>query len=118
MKAYLRGSNDFQKVYRQGNRYEGVLMTVFILPNHLSHNRLGVTASRKAVGNAVQRNRAKRLLKETFRLKRSSLNSLLQRYDWVVNAKRRLPSLKVTAVIEEFENLMSRVANAESKGSE
>jgi ribonuclease P protein component len=118
MKAYLRGSNDFQKVYRQGNRYEGVLMTVFVLPNHLSQNRLGVTASRKAVGNAVQRNRAKRLLKETFRLKRSSLNSLLQRYDWVVNAKRPLPSLKVAAAIEEFENLVSRVANAESKGSE
>jgi len=40
MKAYLRGSNDFQKVYRQGKRYEGALMTAFVLPNNLSHNRL------------------------------------------------------------------------------
>ena len=118
MKAYLRGSNDFQKVYRQGKRYDGVLMTAFVLPNNLSHNRLGVTASRKALGNAVQRNRAKRLLKETFRLKRSLLNSLLQSYDWVINAKRRLPALKVTAAIEEFENLVSSVAKAESKGRE
>ena len=114
MTVYLRGSNDFQKVYRQGKRYDGVLMTAFVLPNNLSHNRLGVTASRKALGNAVQRNRAKRLLKETFRLKRSLLNSLLQRYDWVINAKRQLPDLKVTAAIEEFENLVSRVAKAES----
>jgi ribonuclease P protein component len=118
MKAYLRGSSDFQKVYRQGKRFDGVLMTAFILPNNLSHNRLGVTASRKALGNAVQRNRAKRLLKETFRLRRSSVNSLLQRYDWVINAKRRLPALKVTATIEEFEVLVSRVAKAESKGRE
>jgi ribonuclease P protein component len=115
MKAYLRGSNEFQKVYRQGKRYEGVLMTAFVLRNNLSQNRLGVTASRKALGNAVQRNRAKRLLKETFRLTGSSLNSLLQRYDWVINAKRRLPSLKVSAAMEEFEGLVSRVASAESK---
>ena len=118
MKAYLRGSNDFQKVYRQGKRYEGVLMTAFVLPNNLAHNRFGVTASRRALGNAVQRNRGKRLLKETFRLRRSSVNCLAQRYDWVINAKRRLPSSKVTAAIEEFEKLVSRVAKAESKGRE
>jgi ribonuclease P protein component len=115
MTAYLRGSKDFQKVYRTGKRYEGVLMTAFVLPNNLSHNRFGVTASRKALGNAVQRNRAKRLLKETFRLKRSSLQGLLQTYDWVINAKRRLPSFKVTAAIEDFESLVSRVAKEESK---
>jgi len=118
MKAYLRGSNDFQKVYRQGKRYEGALMTAFVLPNNLSHNRFGITASRKAIGNAVSRNRAKRLLKETFRLRISAVNSLAKRYDWVFNAKRRLPSLKVASAIEELENLILRVAQAESKGRE
>lgn len=113
MKAYLRGSNDFQKVYRLGKRYEGVLMTAFVLRNNLSHNRLGVTASRKAIGNAVQRNRAKRLLKETFRLRNPSLSSLTEKYDWVINAKRRLPTLKVNAAIEEFEKLVLRVAREE-----
>jgi ribonuclease P protein component len=118
MTVYLRGRNDFQKVYQQGKRFEGVLMTAFILPNHLSHDRFGVTASRKALGNAVQRNRAKRLLRETFRLKRSSLTGLLQKYDWVINAKRRLPSFKVSAAIEEFENLVLRVASEERKRKE
>jgi ribonuclease P protein component len=118
MKAYLRGSQDFQKVYRQGKRYDSSLMTAFVLPNTLSHDRLGITASRKAVGNAVQRNRARRLLKETFRLKKSSLAGLQEHYDWVINAKRRLPSLMVTATIEEFEKLVARVANEESKSRE
>jgi ribonuclease P protein component len=115
MKAYLRGSQDFQKVYRLGKRYDSSLMTAFVLPNQLSQDRLGITASRKAVGNAVQRNRARRLLKETFRLKKSSLVDLQEHYDWVINAKRKLPSLKVTVAIEEFEKLVARVANEEKK---
>lgn len=116
MKSYLRGSQDFQKVYRQGRRYDGVLMTAFVLPNKLSQNRLGITASRKAVGNAVQRNRARRLLRETFRLRNPLITGLQENYDWVINAKRRLPSLKVTAAIVEFEKLVARVAHEENKG--
>jgi len=115
MTAYLRSSSEFQTVYRNGKRYEGSLITAFVLPNHLSHNRFGITASRKAIGNAVQRNRARRLLRETFRLKESALGGLNEKYDWVFNAKRRLPSLKVSAALEEFEKVVSRVAREESK---
>ena len=115
--SYLRASSEFQRVYRTGKRYEGSLMTAFVLPNHLSENRLGVTASRKALGNAVERNRAKRLLKETFRQRKELLRELLQKYDWVINAKRKLPSLKVSAALVEFESLVSRVAQEESKKS-
>ena len=115
MTVYLRGSHDFQRVYQRGKRYDGVLMTVFVLPNKLSHNRFGITASRKALGNAVQRNRARRLLRETFRLKKTLLSELQNKYDWVVNAKRKLPSFKVQAALDEFEKLVSRVVQDESK---
>jgi ribonuclease P protein component len=113
--VYLRGSQDFQKAYRNGRRYDGVLITAFVLPNDLSHNRFGITASRKAIGNAVQRNRSRRLLRETFRLTESSLAGLQTNYDWVLNAKRKLPSLKVADAIQEFERLVLRVAKEESK---
>ncbi len=115
MIVYLRGSHDFQRVYQKGKRYDGVLITAFVLPNKLAHNRFGITASRKALGNAVQRNRARRLLRETFRLKKSLLCDLQDRYDWVFNAKRKLPSFKVQAALDEFEKLVSRVAQEESK---
>ena len=115
MTVYLRGSHDFQKVYRKGKRYDGELMTAFVLPNTLSHNRLGITASRKALGNAIQRNRARRLLRETFRLQSSSLVDLKEKYDWVINAKRKLPSFNVAAAIQEFEKVVSRVAKEETK---
>ena len=115
MTAYLRSSQEFQTVYRKGKRYEGALITAFVLPNKLSHNRFGITASRKAVGNAVQRNRARRLLRETFRLKEPLLVELLAKYDWVFNAKRKLPALKLAAAFEEFEKVVSRVAQEEGK---
>ena len=115
MTAYLRRSRDFQTVYRKGRRYDGLLMTAFVLPNHLSHNRFGITASRKAIGNAVQRNRARRLLRETFRIQEALLGELQNHYDWVFNAKRKLPALKVKSAFEDFEKVVLRVAQEESK---
>jgi len=115
MTAYLRRSRDFQTVYRKGRRYDGLLMTAFVLPNRLSHNRFGITASRKAIGNAVQRNRARRLLRETFRIQEALLEELQNHYDWVFNAKRKLPALKVKSAFEDFEKVVLRVAQEESK---
>src|SRR4029078_2514268 len=114
----LRRSADFQKVYRQGKRYDGVVMKGIVLSHKQSHHRFGITASRKAVGNAVDRNRARRLLRETFRLRTTSLSSLSQTYDSVINAQRRLPALKLSATIQEFEGLLVKVTKAESKGRE
>ena len=115
MTVHLRASQEFQKVYRKGKRYDGTLLTAFVLPNNLQHNRFGVTASRKALGKAVHRNRARRLLKETFRLKAASLRALQGKYDWVLNAKRDLPALKVQSALDEFEKLILRVAQEEAR---
>jgi ribonuclease P protein component len=85
-------------------------MTAFVHPNGLSHHRLGITASRKATGNAVERNRSKRLLRETFRLSNTALDALKIEYDWVLNAKRSLLDVKVAASLEEFQKIVARVS--------
>jgi|SRR5687767_316341 len=117
MSTNLRGSNDFQRVYKTGKRYEGHLLTVFVLPNSLPQHRLGITASRKALGKAVDRNRAKRLLREAFRLTRPHLDRLTRKYDWVLNARRSLLSLEGRRPSDEFEKMIAKVAIDEATGS-
>lgn len=114
MRAYLRDSTEFQKVYRHGQRYDGRLITVFVIENKEGRHRLGVTASRKAVGNAVQRNRAKRLIRESFSFNNGSLRALTSYYDWVINAKARLLGEKLVGPANELAEIIEKVGKVET----
>lgn len=92
-------------------------MTVFVLENGAGEHRFGVTASRKMSKSAVQRNRTKRLLRETFRLSGEELSGLLKKYDWVVNARRSLLVVKVAAPLKEFRAIVGRLAEQERRDS-
>ena len=86
-----------------------------MLENDSMAHRLGVTASKKAIGKAVQRNRAKRLLRETFRSNGPSLTALTKYYDWVLNAKPAVLSEKLNAPRVELEGIIERVGRLEQK---
>jgi ribonuclease P protein component len=117
MRNYLRDSREFQHVYRNGKRYDGVFITVFVVENDALNHRLGVTASKKALGKAVQRNRAKRLLRETFRSNEPSLRTLTKNYDWVLNAKPAVLSEKMNAPRHELEGIIEKVGRLEQRES-
>ncbi len=113
--ARLRKRAEFLRVYEQGVRFEGRFMTVFILPAKQAGHRVGITATKKAIGNAVMRNRAKRLLRECFRLSRPQLDAIDAKYDWVLNARRSLLWAKLEGPLAEFRAIAARVQRGEEK---
>ena len=109
----MRARAEFQKIYAEGQRYDGRLLAAFLRRNELPEHRLGVTASTKAVGKSVDRNRARRLLRELFRRSAAEMNALRRRYDWVLNAKRALLSSNEELRFREFRRIIEQVAAAE-----
>jgi ribonuclease P protein component len=66
-KEVLRRQKDFDRLYKKGRSFGSKHLVLIYRPNGLAYNRLAFLASKK-VGNSVRRNRARRLMKESFRL--------------------------------------------------
>lgn len=62
----LTSNADFKRVRRKGKSFAHPLVVLIALPNDLSSTRFGISAGRSA-GNAVQRNRTKRQIREIIR---------------------------------------------------
>lgn len=84
----VKSSDDFRRCYNSGQRAGDGHLLVFASPNQLPCSRLGVSVSKKH-GNAVARNRKKRLLREAFRLLQHELPTGL---DFVLVPRQRADS--------------------------
>jgi len=99
----LRQSRLFKEVFDQRRCFVGKLVVIWLRQGRDAALRLGVVVGKKAFRKAVQRSRARRLLREAFRLNR---HRLVGNYDVVLVA--RPPILK--ALRQDVERELLRLA--------
>lgn len=78
--------NVFRRVYEEGRKIQFRYFTAFVLPKQADGTRIGITVTRK-IGNSVERNRARRLVREAFRKNKWLVPNGV---DIVINVKRSL----------------------------
>lgn len=101
----VRRRREFQHVFERGSRLHSRYFTFVFLPNGQVLPRLGLVASRK-FGGAVDRNRAKRLIREMFRqqLQRTGEFGV----DLVVIPRRELLDAPFLAISKDFQHAWRR----------
>ena len=97
----LKQNYEFRRLYQKGASSAGSCMVLYCRKNKLGHNRLGLTASVK-LGHAVVRNRARRRLREVYRL-----NSHRPSAGWDITLVAR--SRTVTASWKELNDTFLRL---------
>lgn len=101
-KYRLRRSSDFYRVRQVGQSNASSLMVLAFLQNELDYSRFGFVVS-KRLGNAVQRNKIKRRMREAIRLR---LSRIKPGFDVVIIARK--PASKVTfkVIIQSLDRLL------------
>ncbi len=99
----IRRRANYVKIYRYGRRYNTKHFTLIVSHNEEDFSRLGISASKK-IGNAVRRNRVKRILREIFRRNKSLLAPFR---DYVFVAKKRADELTYREALDEIKPFLT-----------
>jgi ribonuclease P protein component len=94
----------FRRVYEEGRKIHCRYFTAFVLVSQEDRARIGITTTRK-MGNSVERNRARRLVREAFRRNKWIVPNGL---DIVINAKRSLVEAAYSDFEVEFVSFLQR----------
>ena len=98
-------NSQFHRLYRRGKSSVNPTMVVYAAKNREGFNRLGITAGKK-VGGAVERNRAKRRIRELYRL---MANQLKNGYDICIVARGYTPDAPYKKLYSDFIKAMKTV---------
>lgn len=94
----------FTAVFERKRRIHGPHFSAHAAPNGLGHPRIGLAVSRRVSKKAVERNRVKRIIRESFRRRQRELGAI----DYVVIAKAGATGRHSRALRLELDNLWGR----------
>ena len=93
----------FSKIYKKGNCLVSGVLIMYVMKNGLPYNSMGITVSKK-VGKAVKRNRAKRLIRESYRFFEKCASGC----DFVFVARTKTPEVGFFEVKKEMGKLFEK----------
>jgi ribonuclease P protein component len=102
----LRSSRDFRAVQSGGTPFRGEFCILLALARPAEPTRVGFITSRRSVGNAVQRNRARRRLREIVRRRFPRMPR--SGYGFVLIAHRGVLTASHQALATDVERLLAR----------
>ena len=107
----LKLNHIFRRLSATGGFANGMLV-LYARPNRLGQNRVGITTGKK-LGHAVVRNRARRRLREVYRLNKPCLK---QGYDIILVARSRTLSGSWKELNDSFLRVCRKVNLLEGQG--
>lgn len=95
----LKENKDFRRLYYRGKSRADSTIVTYAMKNRLGKTRVGITSGKK-IGNAVKRNRSRRVIRAAFSAVEPRLNG---NWDIVFVARTKTPFVKMQTVLEEME---------------
>ena len=97
----IKSNSQFQGVFRDAKKVSRNGFHIFLKQNSLDFSRLGIVISKRCVKKAVDRNKFKRIIRESFRLSRNNL----RKYDFVFLARRNLQNMEKEVLRQDLESI-------------
>ena len=103
--------NEFQSVFKQPIRSKSTYFTILASANQRTYGRLGIIVSKRTMRLAVQRNAARRIIRESFRVNKILLAGL----DVVVLVRSRLPKRPNAVYFDGLQQQWRELATLQQK---
>jgi ribonuclease P protein component len=100
----LTRTKDFERVRRFGKSYAHPFIVLVALPNEMGNSRFAVSAGR-SIGNAVKRNRAKRIIREAIR---PLIPNIPDGWDLVILARKPIRDAKFDEIGTALTGLLTQ----------
>lgn len=101
---YLKSTRDFKRVFKEGDSFKSPHFVLYAVLNKLAHSRLGISISKASEPLATRRNRIKRIIRESWRLKNAVYANSK---DCVLVVRKRTGSLKNEEILKELNDFFN-----------